>query len=88
MADVLNAQVVDGVTSTNFKTIAEANSLAMNLAVQNSVNHQLHMQSIAEASVGKIIKGLVETDIAESGGLASILQQLVKTAQTTPPQTG
>lgn len=87
MADVVNPQVVDGVVATNFKTIAEANSVAMNLAVQNSVNYQLAMQQVQVAATGKIVKGLVETDIAESGGLASILQVLAKTAQTTPPVT-
>ena len=87
MADVVNPQVVDSVTIGNVKAIAEANAVAMNLATQNLVAHQNRLQIIAEAATGQIVKRLTETDIAEAGGLSTLLQQASKTAGNTPPVT-
>ena len=87
MADVVNPQVVDSVTMTNVKAIAEANAVAMNLATGNLVSHQNRLQLIAEAATGQIIKRLTETDVSESIGLSVLAQQASKTAGNTPPVT-
>jgi len=83
----LNEQVVDGVTSANFKTIAEAGAIYTNLAIGNAVSHQQVMNQLSAALAAKATELLATTDIAESGGLVALLQQAMKGAQTTPPPT-
>lgn len=83
----VNEQVVDAVTGANFKTIAEAGAISMNLAVQNAVSNQQAMNNLQQAIVGKVAELLVTTDISESGGMATLLQQLSKIAGNTPPVT-
>ena len=69
------------------KTIAEAGSHSMGLAMQNSVSHQQAMNQVSVAAVGAMVKRLVEVDVNEAAGIAPLLQQLAKIAQTTPPPT-
>jgi hypothetical protein len=83
----VNEQVVDAVTATNFKAIAEANAVAMNLSVQNAVSNQQAMNQIQQAAVGKIVELLVSTDVSEAAGLSVLAQQASKTAGNTPPVT-
>jgi len=83
----VNEQVVDAVTATNFKSIAEANAVAMNLSVQNAVSNQQAMNQIQQAAVGKIVELLVSTDVSEAAGLSVLAQQASKTAGNTPPVT-
>lgn len=118
MADVVNPQVMDALTSDNVKTIGESGSFYTALAFQNAVQnqqianlnavtHQQAINTILAAAVGTIVKVLTEVDptqamseqvlltgnrVAEmvanlNAGIAAI-QQLLKGAQTTPPQTG
>jgi hypothetical protein len=83
----VNEQVVDAVTGTNFKAIAEAGAIATNLSVQNAVAHQQAMNQISAAATGKIVELLVSTDVSESLALTALGQQAAKIAQTTPPPT-
>ena len=83
----VNEQVVDAVTLSNVKAIAEAGAIATNLSVQNAVSNQQAMNQIQQAAVGKIVETLVTTDISEASGLTALLQQLIKSAGNTPPVT-
>jgi hypothetical protein len=69
----------------NLKTIAEAGSFAMGLAMQNAVANQQAMFQVQQAGVAAMVKRLVEVDVNEAAGIAPLLQQLAKVAQTTPP---
>jgi len=44
--------------------------------------------TLQQALLGKLGELIITTDIAESGGLGALLQQLGKIANTTPPETG
>jgi len=83
----VNESVIDAVTATNFKSIAEANAVAMNLSVQNAVSNQQAMNQIQQAAVGKVVELLVSTDISEAAALTALVQQASKTAGNTPPVT-
>jgi len=95
----LDQGVLDAVTNSNFKTIAEMGTL-------NALGHQNRLNLIAESSLGQIlnrmnaldpeesaaISGVVSSDLAEKMGELSAAvasaQQLMKGAQTTIPVTG
>jgi len=83
----VNEQVVDSVTSSNFKAIWEAQATLMNLAIANAVSHQQAMNQLSAALAAKATETIGSTDIAEAGGLVALLQQAMKGAQTTPPPT-
>ena len=83
----VNEQVVDAVTSTNFKVIAEAQATLTNLAIANAVSHQQAMNQLSAALAAKATELISTTDISEAGGLVALLQQATKGAQTTPPVT-
>ena len=95
----LDQGVLDAVTNSNFKSVAEMGTL-------NALSHQNRLNLIAESSLGQIlnrmnaldpseaasISGVVSSDLAEklgelSGAIANA-QQLMKGAQTTIPVTG
>jgi hypothetical protein len=96
----LDQGVLDSVTNSNFKVIAE--QVATNVA-----GHQQRLQILAEKALANSLMSMdtVETTVpeglgiqsAESGGLAgqvaslgasvAALQQMIKGAQTTPPPT-
>lgn len=82
-----NETTVDTINIANLKTIAEAGAHSMGLAMQNAVSHQQSMNAVGVAGVGAMVKRLVEVDVNEAAGIAPLLQQLAKVAQTTPPQT-
>jgi len=81
----VNEQVVDAVTATNFKAVAEAQAVYMNLAIGNAVAHQQSMNQLSVGLTAKAVETLTTTDISEAGGLVALLQQAMKGAQTTPP---
>ena len=83
----VNETTVDTINIANLKTIAEAGAHSMGMAMQNAVSHQQSMNAIGVAGVGAIVKRLVELDVNEAAGIAPLLQQLAKVAQTTPPPT-
>ncbi len=95
----LDQGVLDAVTNSNFKTIAEMGTV-------NALGHQNRLQLLAEASLGQIlnkmnsldpteaaaITGVVSSDLAEKlgelTGVIATAQQQMKGAQTTLPETG
>lgn len=69
--------------------LAQANAIANQQAVQTqSVAHLNAMNGIREAAFGKIVESIIAVSPAEGGADVATLQQLLKGAQTTLPQTG
>lgn len=62
----VNETVVDAVAINNVKTLGEAASHSMALAMENAVSHQNRMNIIAESAVGNIVKNLTEVDPAQA----------------------
>jgi hypothetical protein len=95
----LDQGVLDAVTNSNFKAMAE-------LGTQIALGHHNRLNLLAEASMGQMlnkmnsldpteavaIRDVATSDLAEKlgelGGMVASLQQLMKGAQTTLPQTG
>lgn len=95
----LDPGILDSVTNSNFKTLAEQ------VAV-NAAGHQQRLQLLAEASLGRILKNMNEPDVEEAAAVRTIstsdlagkiaelasavagIQQMLKGAQTTLPETG
>ena len=66
-------EIINSVAISNLKTIAEAASHSMGLAMQNAVSHQNRLNIVAEAALGNITKNLTETDQIEA---VSVLKTL------------
>jgi uncharacterized protein with von Willebrand factor type A (vWA) domain len=79
----LNEAVLDAVANANFKSNAE-------LATQNLLAHTNRLQILAEKALAKSLESMDTTQATEidAGALVAQLQQLMKGAQTTLPQTG
>lgn len=58
--------VIDSVSNVNTKNLGDAAAFAMGLAFGDAVAHQRAMNSIREASVGAVVKSLVQVDPVES----------------------
>lgn len=80
-------EILESLAVENLKTVAGFIGAQTNLAFANSVNAQQINNGVMSAALGKMVKEITETDIAEAAGLSTILQQAVKSAQTTPPVT-
>lgn len=78
----------ESVAAANLKTLGDGPAFYSNLAYANSVSHQARLQAISEAAVGKVIEAIIGVSPSEGGADVAALQQLMKGAQTTPPQTG
>ena len=95
----LNVDVVEAVTATNFKANAEADTISsldhrnrLRLLAENALGMQINRMnsmdmlealSLKQASTGNV----VGESLATLGSVVAGLQQLVKTAQSTPPVT-
>ena len=79
----LDDSILAAVANGNFKSIAE-------LATQNMLGHQQRLQILAEKSLAKSLESMDTTQATEMdiGGVISGMQQLMKGAQTTLPETG
>jgi hypothetical protein len=95
----LNADIIEAVANSNFKTMAE-------MQVTNALGHQNRLNLIAESSLGTILEKMNTLDVAEAAGVAGVInadlaeiigqlsgavanaQQLMKGAQSTNPETG
>ena len=95
----LDPGVLDAVTNSNFKTIAEMPTL-------NAIGHQNRLQMLAESSLGNILNKMNNLDPSEAAAISAVVssdlsdkisqlaaavassQQLMKGAQTTPTETG
>ena len=86
--------VLDSVTNANFKTLAEQ-------VASNAAAHQNRLQLIAESSLGQTLNkmnaldpeeaasiAMVNGKITELGAAVAGVQQMMKGAQTTLPETG
>jgi hypothetical protein len=78
----LNADIVEAVANANFKSMAE-------LGMQNAIAHQNRLQILAEKALAKSLESMDTTQATEvdAGGVIAQLQQLLKGAQSTPPET-
>ena len=61
-----NETIVDTLSISNLKTIAEAGAHSVALAFENAVSHQQAMNQIQLAAVGAIVKGMTEIDPAQA----------------------
>ena len=92
----------DAVANTNFKVIGEGPtagaSIAQHLAAIDAVDRQRTLGVISNAALMEAVgqragidpteaSGNTATIMAQLGGLVASLQQIVKTAQSTPPVT-
>lgn len=95
----ITREMAESVAATNLKSLADAPAFFQNMAYSNAVNAQqmftnlmaAQMQAmfqVSNAATGKIIESIIETRPAEGGFDVAALQQLMKGAQTTPPETG
>ena len=78
----------ESVAVANLKAVGEQPAVLANLALANAVSHQHAMNQIQAAAVGKIVESIIATSPSEGGIDVAALQQLMKGAQTTPPETG
>lgn len=90
----LNVDVVESVTNTNFKVIADQPALQTNhardlanLALANAVSFQQSMNQVSLGATAKMVELLATIDVAEAAGLTPVAQQAAKVAQSTPPET-
>jgi hypothetical protein len=65
--------IIDSVSNVNTKNLGDAAAFAMGLAYNDAVAHQRAMNSIREASVGAVVKSLVEVDPTESVATNKVL---------------
>jgi Lon protease-like protein len=65
--------VIDSVSNVNTKNLGDAAAFAMGLAYGDAVAHQRAMNSIREASVGAVVKSLVQVDPIESTSVNKLL---------------
>lgn len=79
----LDDSILQAVANANFKSMAE-------LGVQNALGHQQRLQILAEKALAKSLESMDTTQATEidAGALVAQLQQLMKGAQTTLPETG
>lgn len=83
----VNETILETLSIENLKTIAEAGAFHFALSMGNATAHQQQLNQIATATVGAIVKRLVELDVNEAAGIVPVVQELVKGAGTTPPVT-
>jgi hypothetical protein len=68
-----NEGIIDSVSNVNTKNLGDAAAFAMGLAYNDAVAHQRAMNSIREASVGAVVKSLVEVDATEAVSVGKVL---------------
>lgn len=78
----------ESVAATNLKVLGDGPAFYSNLAMSNAVSHQQGMQQIQAAIIGKVAEAIIAVSPSEGGADVAALQQLMKGAQTTPPETG
>jgi len=88
MADKVDGSVVDAVTISNVKTVAEAGAFAMASLFQHNTNVARRVDSLSEAHLGKVLESFASCDPVEAvavtklfkaeadSSLASLLAQL------------
>jgi len=95
----LDQGVVDGVTNANFKTLAEMQTVnvlshqnRLQMIAESSVGQILNkmngLDPAEAASIGGVVRSDLSKDVAALGAAVSSIQQMMKGAQTTLPETG
>ena len=74
MADKVDAQVIDALTVSNVKTVAESASFAMGTLFQHQINHARRLDSLAEAHLGKVLNNFASVDPVESVATAKLFK--------------
>ena len=94
----LDQGVLDAVTNSNFKSVAEMGTInalghqnRLNLLAEASLGQILNRMNSLDPTEAAAISGVVSSDLSEklgelSGAVANA-QQLMKGAQSTPPET-
>ena len=98
----LDNQVVDSVSATNFKVIADGPAVNTNALFSNMISHGHRVDGILEGQLGAICNKMVALDPMEArsasqmfpdqmmsslGAAIAAIQQYTKSAQSTPPET-
>ena len=83
----VNDTVVETLSIENLKATAGFGAAMANQMLSDAVSNARTINSITAAAVGKIMKEMTETDIAEAVGNAALAQVASKNAGNTPPVT-
>lgn len=75
----------ESVAATNLKTLGDGPAFFQNMAYGNAVQNQQAMNQLNLAIVSKAAETIMATSPSEGGVDIAALMQLVKAAQTTPP---
>jgi len=65
----LNESVVESVTATNFKVVAEAPAFYTQLAFGNAVSAQQNMNTLSQNLIGALAKQVIELDPSEAASI-------------------
>lgn len=95
----LDPGIIDSVTNANFKSLAEmqvVNALGhqnrMNAIFESSIGQIVNKMNTLDPTEAASISGVVSADLSEKiselGAAVAGIQQLMKGAQTTLPETG
>ena len=95
----LDQGVLDGVTNANFKTLAEMQTVnilshqnRLQMIAESSVGQILNkmngLDPAEAASIGGVVRSDLSSEIASLGASIASIQQSMKGAQTTLPETG
>ena len=74
MADSVHGAVVDAVTISNVKTIAEAGAFAMASLFQHNTNVARRVDSLSEAHLGQVLESFASVDPVESVAVAKLFK--------------
>ena len=69
----LNESVVESVTSTNFKVVAEAPAFYTQMAFGNAVSAQQNMNTLSQNLIGALAKQVIELDPSEAASIGRAL---------------
>ena len=78
------SQTVTSSNALNFKNFVDTQIQYSNLALGNAISNQQHMNSFSQALLARCTTMLLDTS-NQNVGDAALDQQVIKTAQTTPP---
>jgi hypothetical protein len=81
-------EAAESVAFVNTKSLGDAPAFFQNQMYAQAVSNSAGWNSIAMASVGKIVESIIAVSPAEGGVDVAVLGQLMKGLQLTPPQEG
>lgn len=76
------------VNTVNLKSVGENGAITVGLAQQGMVDHLNGMRQIREMFLGSLARAFVEVTPIESSAITPLLQQALKGAQSSQPETG